>query len=206
MIVESRSIPINSPENSGKEEEPFRVVDKRPFANADPGDPANALAPETPRYPSFVEELMAKTNEAERRYAERVKQMDQEISRTRNRLEADYERRLSLGKQDIILPFLEILDNLERALRAASAGSKEDLIEGVRMTAELFAAKLRAHAIERLQVLEQSFDPNISQAVGLEAVSDPQKDGVVIEELLPGYRMGESLLRPAQVRVGRCST
>lgn len=201
--MESRKIPIISNDQAPDDSETFRVVDKRHFRQAELDAPVTGPVAEKPRYPSFVEELMAKSAETERRYAERVKQVDQEIARSKARLEADYERRLALSKQDLLLPFLEVLDNLERALEAASAGSKEDLIAGVKMTAGLFEGRLRAHAVEKLQVVDQPFDPNVSQAVGMVAVTDPGKDGVVVEELLPGYRMGENLLRPAQVRVGR---
>jgi molecular chaperone GrpE len=201
--VESRKIPINSSEPSKKEEEPFRVVDKRPFFEAGDTAPSEGTREEHPRYPSFVEELLERVNETERRFAERVKLVDQEIARSKVRLEAEYERKLALAKQDILLPFLEVLDNLERALQAASAGSKEDLMEGVNLTAALFHAKLRAQGVEPIAVLDQPFDPNLSQAVGVVAVNEPAKDGLVVDELLPGYRMGDNLLRPAQVRVGQ---
>jgi molecular chaperone GrpE (heat shock protein) len=32
---------------------------------------------------------------------------------------------------------------------------------------------------------------------------DPAKDGMVVEEVVRGYRLGEQLLRPAQVRVAQ---
>jgi molecular chaperone GrpE (heat shock protein) len=43
----------------------------------------------------------------------------------------------------------------------------------------------------------------VSQAIGIVPVSDRAQDGVVVEEVLRGYRMGDSLVRPAQVRVGQ---
>lgn len=203
----SRKIPIIAnevPKNSNSEEHSeFRVVDKRHFSPADLQAPLSGAVEEKPRYPSFVEELMARVAETERRFAERVKQVDQEIARSKGRLEAEYGRKLALEKQQLLLPLLEVLDNLERALQAAEAGSKDDLIEGVKMTAALFRAKLKAHAVEPLEVLNQPFDPNQSQAVGVVPVSEPSRDGVVVDELLPGYRMGDGLLRPAQVRVGQ---
>ena len=208
--VDSRKIPINSNEiSSSQADDPdehaqFRVADKRRFAQMDSEAITAGPIEEKPRYPTYVEELMARVAETERRFAERVKQIDQEIARSKARLEAEYERKLALGKQSLVLPFLDVLDNLERALQAGRiGGSKDDLIEGLRMTAALFLAKLQAQGIEPLEVLNQPFDPNLSQAVGVAPVSEPARDGLVVEELARGYRMENSLLRPAQVRVGQ---
>ncbi len=210
--MESRKIPINSanPSNPSADSEDsyepsteFRVVDKRHFLEADQST-YQAPIEEKPRYPSYVEELRQRTALAESRYVEKVKQIDQEIARARSRLEADYERRLALAKRDLLLPFLDVLDNLERALQAGpSEGNNADLYEGLRLTADLFRTRLRAQGIEPIAVVSQAFDPNLSQAVGTIPVSDRALDGIVIEEVLRGYRMGEDLLRPAQVRVGR---
>ena len=181
----------------------FQVVDKRPFANLDKVD-LGAVPEEKPRYPTYVEELMARMAETERRFQEKKKQIDEEISRTKARLEADFNRKLDLEKQKIILPFLEILDNLQRAMNAASqAGTVEHLLEGVQMTAGLFLSKLQSIGVERIPALGQPFDPNLEQAVGTVKVSDPGRDGIVLDEVQPGYSMDGQLIRPAHVRVGR---
>jgi len=147
---------------------------------------------------------LARVAETERRFKEKVTQIDQDTARTKARLEAEFERKLAIAKQDLLQPLLDVLDNLERALQTAAArGNRDDLLEGVQMTASLFQARLKAHAIEPLEVLDRPFDPNVSQAVGVVPVKDQARDGCVVEELLRGYRMGENLLRPAQVRVGQ---
>lgn len=201
--MESRKIPLNTDEPQSPEEPSFRVVDRRHFLDDGTENPVSGAPEGKPRYPSFVEELLSKVTEAERRFAERVKQVDQEIARSKARLEAEYERKMAFSKQDLLLPFLEVLDNLERALKSAPPDKNDDFVQGLHLTAALFRAKLRALSVERIEVLGQPFDPNLSQAVGVVAVDEPAQDGVVVEELLPGYRMGENLLRPAQVRVGQ---
>lgn len=207
--MNSRKIPINADEASARpsaseDTAEFRVVDKRPFAQLDPGAPIPESVDVKPRYPTYVEELMAKVTDTERRFSERVKQVDQEVARTKSRLEAEFDRKLALAKQDLLLPFLDVLDNLERALNAATAGgNKEDLLRGLRLTAGLFRAKLKAHAVESIEVVNRPFDPNVSQAVGVVPVRKPSEDGLVIEEVLPGYRMENILIRPAHVRVGQ---
>ena len=181
----------------------FQVIDKRQFLNIDTIDKEN-IGEEKPRYPSYVEELMARMAETERRFQEKKQQIDDDISRTKARLESDFERRLLLEKQKIILPFLEVMDNLRRALDAASqTGTIEHLLEGVQMTANLFHSKLQAMGVEAIAALNQPFDPNLEQAIGTVKVQDAASDGIVVEEVQSGYCLNGQLPRPAQVRVGR---
>ncbi|MBP1623935.1 MAG: GrpE protein [Acidobacteria bacterium] len=191
-------------DRNDKEETPaFQVVDKRHFADLDQIDTGTVPA-EQPRYPSYVEELRTRMAETERKFQEKKQQIDDEINRTRTRLESDFERKVEREKQKIILPFLEVLDNLQRAVDAATqTGSIDHLLEGVRMTADLFRSKLQAMGVEAIDALNQPFDPNLEQAVGMVKVEDPCRDGVVVEELQSGYSMNGQLLRPAQVRVGK---
>ncbi len=179
----------------------FEVIDKRHFVDLD--NISKEAIEEKPRYPSYVEELMARMAETERRFEEKKKQIDEEISRTKTRLEADFERRLELEKRELILPFLEVLDNLQRAIDAASQSETvEHLLEGVQMTADLFRSKLQSVGVEPIPALDQPFDPNLEQAIGTVSVTDESRDGMVVEEVQRGYRMDGQLLRPAQVRVG----
>jgi molecular chaperone GrpE len=182
---------------------PFQVIDRRHFANAD-GLPAGASAEEKPRYPTYVEELLARVAETQRRFEEVKSEMRQEVERTRARLSADFDRRVQLEKRDLILPLLEVLDNLERALSAAeSAPNHDSLRQGIEMTASLFRSKLRSMGVVSIDVLNQPFNPHEGQASSTVPVSSPELDGIVVDELARGYRLGDHVLRPAQVRVGQ---
>jgi molecular chaperone GrpE len=198
--AEPRAQPSAAPRSETPE---FRVVDKRLFANPDTLPPATA-AEEKPRFPTFVEELMGRVAETERRYEEKRRQVDEEIGRLRARLEAESERRLGRAVRDIVLPLLEVLDNLERTLAAAEAGAATDrLVEGVALVAGQFRGRLRDLGVEPIRVLDEPFDPNVSEAIGTVPVAEPEREGLVIEEVLRGYRLGEELLRPARVRVAQ---
>ncbi len=191
-------------ENRSDPEAPvFRVIDRRHFLQAD-AEAFPAPEPERPRYPSFVEELLARMKEMEKRFEEKKQQIDEEIQRARERLESDSRRELERERQKILLPFLEVLDNLERAMAAAQSSSRHDsLLDGVRMIASQLRACLQAQGVEPIELLDSAFDPNLGEAVGIIAVDDPRQDGLVLDEVRTGYRMGEQLMRPAQVRVGR---
>jgi molecular chaperone GrpE len=182
--------------------QPFQVIDRRPFANLD-NLPLQAPLEEKPRYPTYVEELQARVSETQRRFEEMKSQMLHEVERTRARLHADFERRVQLEKRNTILPLLEVLDNLERALAATgSARNPEALQQGIEMTVGLFRSKLRSLGVESIEVLNRPFDPHEGQATATVQVTSPDLDGIVVDEVARGYRMGDQILRPAEVRVG----
>ena len=191
--------------NDRKEQEPaaFQVIDKRHFLDLDKIG-TKPVIEEKPRYPTFVEELLGRLEATEQRFEERKKQMQEEIARTKARLEADFQRRIEIERQKILLPILEVLDNLERSLVAtAQVGAINNFHQGIEMIVSLFHSKLLAQGVEAIPVLNQPFDPNLGQAVGMVTVADPSQDGIVLDEVQKGYRIGEQLLRPAQVRVGQ---
>jgi molecular chaperone GrpE len=194
---------MTADKTGGEQPRDFQVIDKRHFTDPD-AVPTGLPEEERPRYPTFVEELMGKVAEMEKRFEQKKSEMHSELARTRARLENDYERRIQIEKQKMLLPFLEVLDNLDLAVESASGGGNcNRLLEGITMTRSLFESKLQAQGIVAVAVLNEPFDPRISEAVGTVTVTDEARDGVVLEQAKRGYLFGEQLVRPAQVRVGR---
>ncbi len=99
---------------------------------------------------------------------------------------------------EVLSEILPILDNLGLALEAS--GDVDDLKAGVELISKQFHDFLRRHGVERLGAEGEPFDPTVHDAVSRD--EDPDvKFPTVAEELRPGYRMGDRLLRPASVRV-----
>ena len=184
------------------QEAKIRVTDRR-FWVVDEKAVENAQEPKR-KFPSFVEHLKARTETAEQKLKERLQELEQENEAYRDRQAREAERRLAKEKERLIGRFLEILDNLERTLQAVEAGGGlESLSKGVALSLELFRKQLQSEGVEELDVLQREFDPHQAEAMGYAAVDDPQLDQKVVEVLQPGYRIGETLLRPARVRIGQ---
>lgn len=160
--------------------------------------------------PSYVEELEARTRAAEQKVQEvnaRFEQLrnhlQKETDDTRQRLNKAADERAQREKADFIAALLPVLDNLERAEEAAASGaSAEDIAEGVRRTAASFQNALIAAGVEPIDAIGQDFDPRLHEAVETAEV-DREDAGKVLSEYAKGYRMGNRLLRPARVKVGR---
>jgi molecular chaperone GrpE len=97
---------------------------------------------------------------------------------------------------------LPALDNLDRALEAAA--EDDPLLDGVRLVRGELSAALARMGIESFSPVGEPFDPSVHEALatvprGEDA--DARGGGVVVEVYQPGYRLGESVIRPARVVV-----
>jgi molecular chaperone GrpE len=121
----------------------------------------------------------------------------------RERVSRDLERQFDRRREKLLLRFIDILDNFDRALEAAEqtyAGNP--LVEGLILVRTQLLQTLRQEGLERIPVLGLPFDPEVSEAVGTCPVSDPEHEHVSVKELLRGYRLNGRVARPSRVLVG----
>jgi len=122
----------------------------------------------------------------------------------RERVTRDVERQFERRHEKILLKFIDILDNLDRALEAAEqtyAGNP--LIEGLILVRTQLLQTLQQEGLERVAVLGLPYDPAFSEAVGTQEVDDPEHDHVVVREMLRGYRLHGRVARASRVIVGQ---
>lgn len=202
-------------EESAPANEEIRVTDRRRRFDSDEtpseAETGESAASEAPRSkPTYVEQLEARTQEAERKVAEVQARFEQlraalqrETDETRARLNRAADERARREKADFVEALLPVGDNLGRAIEAAEQGGSLDaLLDGVRGTLSNFESALAAVGVEPIKVVGAEFDPELHEAVDTIEV-EPEREGIVMAEYSRGYRMGERLLRPARVQVGR---
>jgi molecular chaperone GrpE len=100
---------------------------------------------------------------------------------------------------DLLADLLPVLDNLERALDAAEHHEEGKVLQGVRMTRDLFVGLLTRAGVEEIPGEGAKFDPAVHDAI----VHQPseEEEGVVTAVLERGYMQGQQVLRPARVVV-----
>lgn len=104
---------------------------------------------------------------------------------------------------------LTVGDNLARALAAVSEEARASggdalhaLMEGVEITERELTKTLEKHGVTRVDPKGEKFDPNFHQAMF--EVPDPSvPTGTVVQVMQAGFKIGERVLRPAMVGVGR---
>ncbi|MEW6717884.1 MAG: nucleotide exchange factor GrpE [Chloroflexota bacterium] len=100
----------------------------------------------------------------------------------------------------IILGYLEILDDLERALENHPPSEDKAWEEGIELICKKFRSLLDAEGVKPIEADDKIFDPNLHEAVSQED-SDDHKSGEIIQVVQQGYMLGDRVLRPARVRV-----
>ncbi|HEX4347399.1 MAG TPA: nucleotide exchange factor GrpE [Vicinamibacterales bacterium] len=167
------------------EEHPNEPGEAQAAADTAPGTPdAGALQRERD---DFYDRLLRKTAEFDN-YKRRIE---------RERREQSDETVVSL-----LLEFLSIVDDFERALAVEAADGAANYKKGIELIHQKLHNMLKRQGVRSIQVLGADFDPNIHQAV-MQEVSPNHREGEVIGELQRGYMMGERLLRPAMVKVAK---
>ena len=133
------------------------------------------------------------------------KSREQELTETLQRLQADFENyRKRTEKENaefkqyatkkLVTELLPILDNFQMALRVVDD-------EGFKLIyAQLFEI-LEHYGLKRIDSLGKKYDPRFHEALLQE---DSEKEpGTILEELQKGYIVGETVMRPARVKVSR---
>jgi molecular chaperone GrpE len=121
----------------------------------------------------------------------------------KRRVEAEQGQRAEAVRAETLQPFLTIADDLERALAhlpAESAGAS--WAEGFNLIQRNLAAAFERLGVTRVGEVGEQFDPTFHEAVAYEENRD-QPEGHVATVVRPGYRLGERVIRPAQVVVAR---
>ena len=200
--------------NTDAEEQPeVRVTDRRRIYLDDEGEHTNTEVEQPSLKPKYVEELEARTKAAERqvqevqsRFDQLRQQLQRETDETRQRLNRAADERAAADKARFIASLLPVVDDLYRAIQAGEEGAGPDsLLEGIKRTANSFESSLANANVESVSAVGEAFNPELHEAVDTVEV-DPEMDGRVIEEYSRGFRIGDRLLRPARVKVGRAAT
>lgn len=197
-----------------REQNELRVTDKRRiYLDPEGTEHVNNEEAETPNLkPKYVEELEQRAEAAERqvqdvrvRFEQLREQLQRETDETRLRLNRAADERAANEKAKFIGDFLFVVDDLQRAIAAVSENApRESILEGLRSIESSVQNALANAGVEPFTAVGEVFDPELHEAVDT-ADADPEMDGIVISEYSRGFRMGDRLLRPSRVRVGRAS-
>jgi molecular chaperone GrpE (heat shock protein) len=119
----------------------------------------------------------------------------------RTRIERDRVRDRILASEGAVGALIPVLDNLDRTLQAVTDKDSQ-LYKGVSMVQRQFFAALQGLGLEVIAT-DCQFDPSRHEALMAVDVEESSDDGRILEELHRGYRLGDKVLRAAQVKVGR---
>jgi molecular chaperone GrpE len=168
----------------------------------EPEQPAEAEDHET-KLEQDLDELSAKAQKADE-YLELAQRTKADFENYRKRAARETAAAQQRGVVKLVRELLPAVDNLDRALEALASAEPsnngDELVSGIKLVhSELISALGRA-GVERFDPQGERFDPESHEAVGQQAVEGTES-GTIVEVYQRGYRLGDSLIRPARVLV-----
>lgn len=198
--------PTSQPPGStgGNEPATYRVRDRRFWADEEAADPAGT-AESKPTYVARLEAQLAEKDALLKKYAGRATEAENELEAARERLAREARREFEQARRGLLASFLDVVDDLDRALAAArvTTDQRDSLLQGVELVRQNLLSRLKEHGVEPFAATGQPFDPVRHHAVSTVDVSDAAQAGRVAAVVREGYRIGDEVLRPALVAVGK---
>jgi molecular chaperone GrpE len=147
-----------------------------------------------------LEERAALLEKERDEHLDDLKRVAAEFENYRKRVARDQASLAARAHERLVKELLPVLDDLERALEAASEHQEGKVEEGVRLVQRELQGALGKEGLVEIET-NGNFDPHVHEAL----LSQPseQDDGAILEVLQKGYRLGDRVLRPARVVVSQ---
>jgi molecular chaperone GrpE len=147
-----------------------------------------------------LEERLAEVEKERDERLDDLKRVAAEFDNYRKRVARDQQSLAARAHERLVKELLPVLDDLERALEAASEHQEAKLEDGVRLVHRELQGALAKEGLKEIET-NGHFDPHVHEAL-LSQPSDLD-EGAILEVLQKGYRLGDRVLRPARVVVSQ---
>ena len=164
-----------------------------------PEETDNAAETETAEERTLEKQLEA-ANAKTAEYLAMAQRVQADFENYRKRNESVRADAYADGRRDVAAVMLPVLDNLERAVGAASDCQDEALKNGVELVLKQMTEVYQKLEVTPIDRQGEKFDPNLENAV-LQGTEEDGEPGTVCQVLQKGYRMGNKVLRHAMVKV-----
>ena len=133
-------------------------------------------------------------------YLDQLQRSRAEFANFRRRTEQERAQIREIANQALLAQLLPVLDDFQRALAAVPEEQRQTpLVQGLQLIERKFWGVLERAGLAPIEAVGQPFDPAQHEAV--ESVPGTAGD-TVVDVYQAGYRLGQTLLRPAMVKVG----
>ncbi len=131
---------------------------------------------------------------------DRLKRLMAEFDNFKKRASKEREQLYNSLVADIMMAFLPVMDNLEKAINTNTGD--EGYKQGMELVAKQFKDVLKSFGLEEIKTEGEIFNPILHEAVS--SIQDDTKESQeIIEEFRKGYKMGDKVIRHAMVVVNQ---
>ncbi len=125
-----------------------------------------------------------------------------EFDNYRKRVERERAEQHARSQADLARRLLEALDDLQRVEHFDPATvTSQSLLEALELVEKKFRTALEGAGLTEIPAKGEFFNPQTMEALMTAPAEHPEEDEVVADVLQKGYRMGNTLVRPARVSV-----
>lgn len=135
-------------------------------------------------------------------YLTKLKYLMADFDNYRKQADRQVVARVESGKAELLLKFLNIRDDYERALLMARKSSTADVVTGLEGILKNIDSMLAGEGVIPIEAVGTSFDPRVHDAIAFLARDDVPEDSVTAE-IRRGYMLNGKVLRPTMVEVAR---
>ena len=137
-------------------------------------------------------------------YFEQLVRLQADFENYRKRVEKEKAELINFGKTEVLLDFLSLYDVLLKAKKQVESENADvkNIKQGLKMIFEEFAKVFKAQGVQIISAKGKPYDA-MTQEVITTVPCAPKDDGLVLEEISSGVKMGDRVIRPAQVIVGK---
>lgn len=133
---------------------------------------------------------------------DKMLRMAAELANYKKRMIRERDNALKYAGENLIKDLLPTVDNLGRALEHEPNADVATFIEGVDMTLKGLLTTLEKSGLSPIESVGETFDPNLHEAMVMEASKDVP-DQCIISEFEKGYYYKDRLIRAAKVIVSK---
>lgn len=161
------------------------------------------MVEEKEQQPANFEKLLEAEKKRSEDYLTRLTYLQADIENLKRRFDREIEQVRTFGNERLIMQLLDVVDELELALKIGRSNSEtaQPLLEGVGMTLKKLKKALEQEGVSSIEHTSgKPFNPSLHNAV--ETVERDDIDAcTVVEEIRKGYTMKGKVLRPTIVKV-----
>lgn len=152
----------------------------------------------------FQSDLLDQIRQANE-YRDSLQRVAADFDNYRKRVEKERDNFVKFANERLILNFLEVLDNLDRAMENNHGTDDEDPFrQGIKLIHSHFRKIMQDEGLRAIEETGIEFDPYKHDAM-MQIVNDEIEENTVTDIFQKGYILNEKVIRPAKVRISKLS-
>ncbi len=154
---------------------------------------------------SELEKQLSESESKSKEHYNRLLRSEADFQNLKKRTEKEKDDTRKYALQEIIMGILNVLDHIERGIKAYSEIDKKnldkvDVLKGMELIYKDLKDVLSSHGLCEIECIGKEFDPFYHEALAT-ICSEETDDNTVVEEFQKGYILNDRVIRPSRVKV-----